>query len=130
MRYAFFEPAHAPGVTVLAERLEWPSLTDAATVTRAFTAPGVSAAVALDGAAVVGFAQAVGDGCLQSHLSFLAVAEEHRRRGIARELVAMVFAATGTARMDLITDEAEAFYASLPHRRMAGFRIYPGASGA
>ena len=37
------------------------------------------------------------------------------------------FQATGTLRMDLITDGAEEFYAAFPHKRMAGFRIYPGA---
>jgi hypothetical protein len=29
--------------------------------------------------------------------------------------------------MDLITDSAEEFYASFAHKRMSGFRIYPGA---
>ena len=32
-----------------------------------------------------------------------------------------------TLRMDLITDSADGLYASFEHRRMAGFRIYPGA---
>ena len=29
--------------------------------------------------------------------------------------------------MDLITDTAQGFYASFAHKRMTGFRIYPGA---
>jgi hypothetical protein len=29
--------------------------------------------------------------------------------------------------MDLITDRAESFYEAFEHRRMQGFRIYPGA---
>ena len=37
------------------------------------------------------------------------------------------FQATGTKRMDLITDDADEFYTSFEHRRMSGFRIYPGA---
>lgn len=75
----------------------------------------------------VGWAQALGDGVLQSHLSFLAVHPDHRRRGIARLLTVATFQATGTLRMDLITDDAEAFYETFEYRRMHGFRIYPGA---
>ena len=32
---------------------------------------------------------------------------------------------TGAQRIDLITDTAEDFYASLPHRTFTGFRVYP-----
>ncbi len=36
----------------------------------------------------------------------------------------------GAGRMDLLTDTAQSFYTSLPHRRYAGFRLYPpGADG-
>jgi ribosomal protein S18 acetylase RimI-like enzyme len=76
---------------------------------------------------VVGFAQALGDGVLQSHLSFVAVLPAFRRRGIARLLTVATFQATHTKRMDLITDTAEELYESFPHKRMAGFRLYPGA---
>jgi ribosomal protein S18 acetylase RimI-like enzyme len=79
---------------------------------------------------VVGFAQALGDGVLQSHLSFLAVHPDHRRRGIARLLTVATFQATGTKRMDLITDTAEELYVTFPHKRLRGFRIYPGADPA
>ena len=71
--------------------------------------------------------QALGDGVLQSHLSFVAVHPDHRRRGIARLLTVATFQATHTVRMDLITDAAEPFYEAFEHRRMHGFRIYPGA---
>ena len=64
---------------------------------------------------------------LQSHLGFVAVHPDHRRRGIGRLLVVATFQATRTKRMDLITDTAQAFYATFAHKRMAGFRIYPGA---
>jgi ribosomal protein S18 acetylase RimI-like enzyme len=77
--------------------------------------------------AVVGWAQALGDGVLQSHLSFVAVDPTHRRRGIARLLTVATFQATRTARMDLITDTADGFYEAFSHKRMSGFRIYPGA---
>ncbi len=76
---------------------------------------------------MVGWAQALGDGVLQSHLSFVAVHPEHRGRGIARLLVVATFQATATVRMDLITDAAEGFYARFEHKRMSGFRLYPGA---
>ena len=50
-----------------------------------------------------------------------------RRPGIARLLTVATFQATHTVRMDLITDRAESFYEAFEHRRMQGFRIYPGA---
>ena len=122
-----FEDGHAAGVARLCTTVQWPSLTQADTVRAVCTAPGSSAYVAVHDGTVVGWAQALGDGVLQSHLSFVAVHPDHRRRGIARLLTVATFQATHTARMDLITDAGEEFYASFEHRRMTGFRIYPGA---
>ena len=122
-----FEDVHARGIARLCTTVQWPSLTDPDTVRAVCTAPGSSAYVALVGGRVVGWAQALGDGVLQSHLSFVAVHPEHRRRGIARLLTVATFQATHTKRMDLITDAAEPFYEAFEHRRMHGFRIYPGA---
>jgi ribosomal protein S18 acetylase RimI-like enzyme len=122
-----FEDAHADGIARLSTTVQWPSLTDPDVVRRVCTAPGSAAYVAVSEATVVGWAQALGDGALQSHLSFVAVHPAHRRRGIARLLVVATFQATHTVRMDLITDSAEAFYESFAHRRMHGFRLYPGA---
>lgn len=122
-----FEDGDAEGIARLATAVQWPSLTDADVVRRVCTAPGSVAYVAVADGTVVGWAQALGDGVLQSHLSFLAVLPEHRRRGIARLLTVATFQATGTVRMDLITDDAEAFYETFEHRRMHGFRLYPGA---
>jgi ribosomal protein S18 acetylase RimI-like enzyme len=122
-----FEDRHAAGIARLSTTVQWPSLTDPTTVRAVCTAPGSSAYVAVLDGQVVGWAQALGDGVLQSHLSFMAVHPEHRRRGIARLLTVATFQATHTLRMDLITDSAEPFYASFEHRRMHGFRIYPGA---
>ncbi len=122
-----FEDGDAQGIARLATAVQWPSLTDADVVRRVCTAPGSVAYVAVADGTVVGWAQALGDGVLQSHLSFLAVLPEHRRRGIARLLTVATFQATGTVRMDLITDDAEAFYETFEHRRMHGFRLYPGA---
>ncbi|HEX6248256.1 MAG TPA: GNAT family N-acetyltransferase [Nocardioidaceae bacterium] len=122
-----FEDSHAPGIARLATTVQWPSLTDPDVVRRVCTAPGSSAYTALVDGEVVGFAQALGDGVLQSHLSFLAVHPEHRRRGIARLLTVATFQATGTKRMDLISDDAQGFYETFEHKQMLGFRIYPGA---
>jgi ribosomal protein S18 acetylase RimI-like enzyme len=122
-----FEAGHAGGIARLATTVQWPSLSDPEVVRRVFTAPGSSAYTALLDGEVVGFAQALGDGVLQSHMSFLAVHPDHRRRGIARLLTVATFQATGTKRMDLITDDAEGLYESFEHARMTGYRIYPGA---
>ena len=122
-----FEDHDAPAVARLSTTVQWPSLTDADVVRRVCTAPGAVAYVAEHDGEVVGWAQAMGDGVLQSHLGFGAVHPDSRRRGIARLLVVATFQATHTLRMDLITDSADGFYESFAHKRMSGFRIYPGA---
>jgi ribosomal protein S18 acetylase RimI-like enzyme len=127
-----FEEEDADQVARLSSIVEWPSLTDPDVVRRMCTAPGSVAYVAeetVDGQSghVVGWAQALGDGVLQSHLGFVAVHPDHRRRGIGRLLVVATFQATRTKRMDLITDVAQGFYSTFAHKRMSGFRIYPGA---
>ncbi len=128
-----FEDDHAPGVARLATTVQWPSVTDPDVVRRICTAPGATSFVAVTEGVVVGWAQALSDGVLQAHLSFLAVHPDHRRRGIARALVVVTFQTTGAARLDLIADPGEAashFYAQFAHRRMAGWRLYPGATSA
>ena len=122
-----FEAEHASGIARLCTTVQWPSLSDPAVVLEVCTAPGSSAYTAHVDGEVVGFAQALGDGILQSHMSFLAVHPGHRRRGIARLLTVATFQATGTKRMDLITDDAEGFYENFEHKTMTGYRIYPGA---
>lgn len=125
-----FEDEHAPGVARLATAVQWPSVTDPDVVRRICSAPGSTSFVAVTEGAVIGWAQALGDGVLQAHLSFLAVHPDHRRRGIARALVVVTFQTTGAARLDLIADPGEAasgFYEQFAHRRMVGFRLYPGA---
>ena len=122
-----FEDRHAADIARLSTVIQWPSLTDAEVVRRICTAPGSSAYVAVHHDRLVGWAQALGDGTLQSHLSFLAVHPDHRGRGVARLLTVATFQATGTLRMDLVTDSAQGFYESFVHTRLAGFRIYPGA---
>lgn len=124
-----FEDQHAEPIARLSTTVQWPSLTDADVVRRVCTAPGSVAYVAIstDAQSLVGWAQALGDGVLQSHLGFVAVHPDHRGRGIARLLVVATFQATGTKRMDLITDSAEGFYETFEHKCMSGYRIYPGA---
>ena len=122
-----FEDGYADAIARLSTTVQWPSLTDPEVVRQVCTAPGSTAYVALHDAELVGWAQALGDGVLQSHLGFVAVHPDHRRRGIARLLVVATFQATRTLRMDLVTDAAEEFYSGFEHRRMSGFRIYPGA---
>ncbi len=122
-----FEDGDAAGIARISTAVQWPSLADPEVVRRVCTAPGASAYVACADGHVVGWAQALGDGVLQSHLGFVAVHPDHRLRGIARLLVVATFQATGTKRMDLITDSAPEFYQSFTHKQMYGFRIYPGA---
>ncbi|MEO8225651.1 MAG: GNAT family N-acetyltransferase [Gammaproteobacteria bacterium] len=121
-----YEPAHSEGIAALCRDLRWPTYSDAEVVNRGCLAPGVIVRVALDDdGRVIGFAQAIGDGVMQSFLSQLGVAPRHRRKGLARALVLAAFEATGTERMDLATDDAQAFYESFPHKTKSGFRIYP-----
>ena len=122
-----FEEEDADQIARLSSIVEWSSLTDPDVVRRMCTAPGSFAYVAEEGGSLVGWAQALGDGVLQSHLGFVAVHPDFRRRGIGRLLVVATFQATRTKRMDLITDVAQGFYSDFAHKRMSGFRIYPGA---
>lgn len=121
-----YEHAHLPGVLALCETEGWPSLpADPERAHAVFTAPGVITVVALDGDEVVGFAYLQSDGHIQAHLSQMAVRASHRRQGIGRALLEYAAPLTGAQRIDLVTDTADEFYASLPHRKFTGFRIYP-----
>lgn len=123
-----FAPEDAVDIARLSTTVQWPSLTDASVVERVCTAPGAVAYVAVEADRLVGWAQALGDGVLQSHLGFVAVHPDQRGRGIGRLLVVATFQATRTKRMDLITDPAaDGFYEGFVHKRMSGFRLYPGA---
>lgn len=123
-----FAPADADDIARLSTTVQWPSLADPAVVHRVCTAPGAVAYVAVEDGRLVGWAQALGDGVLQSHLGFVAVHPDQRGRGVGRLLVVATFQATRTKRMDLITDTAaEGFYEGFAHKRMSGFRLYPGA---
>lgn len=129
-----FAAGDLDGVIALCAAEGWPSFPeDPARALRALTAPGVTTVVAVESADVVGFAQLLSDGEIQAHLSLIAVAASHRRRGIALAMLKAALERAGGIRIDLVTDTAPEFYAALPHRRFDGFRIYPqrvGADGA
>jgi hypothetical protein len=77
---------------------------------------------------VVGFASCQCDVAIQAHLSLLVVASRRRREDIERGLLDFAFQRINANRMDLITDTAQDFYRSRPHREKSGFRIYPGGA--
>jgi predicted N-acetyltransferase YhbS len=80
---------------------------------------------------VVGFAQTLTDGAVQAYLARLIVAEDARRCGVGRLLVARSLAASGALRADLLAAEgSEDFYRSFPHRQGPGFRITLEEDGA
>jgi len=126
MRVDFFDPERdVTAVVAMCAAEGWPSWSDPDLVARALSSPGSVALVALDGEETVGFAQILTDGVISSYLALLVTAASHRRSGIARELVAEGFARSGVGRMDLLTDDdAAAFYESMTHRPLRGYRLY------
>lgn len=125
-RFDAAEPTHVDGVTAVCRSLGWLSYSDPVVVGRGCGGPGVTTVVALaDDEAIIGFAQVLGDGVVQGYLAQLAVLPAHRRQGIATRLVEAAFTASGVQRLDLVTDDADAFYDRFPHRRKQGYRLYP-----
>jgi len=121
-----YERAHLAGVLALCEAEQWPSFpADPERAHAVLTAPGVTSVVSLDGDRVIGFAYLQSDGHIQAHLSLMAVHRAYRRKGLGRALIEYAAPLTGAQRIDLLTDTAEAFYASFEHRSASGFRIYP-----
>ena len=125
-----YSPDDLAGVLQLCRKEGWPTFVeDPGRANRALTAPGVTTMVALGGGEVIGFAQLQSDGEIQAHLSLIAVDQKVRRRGVGRQLIVEALRAAGGLRIDLVTDRGDGFYASLPHFRMSGFRLYPEYSG-
>jgi ribosomal protein S18 acetylase RimI-like enzyme len=124
MRY---ERSHLDGVLRICAAEDWPSFPgDPERADVVLTAPGVTSVVAVENDEVVGFAYLQSDGHIQAHLSLMAVATTHRRRGIGRALLEYAAPLTGALRIDLVTDTAQDFYKSFQHHPYKGFRIYPG----
>ena len=92
---------------------------------RALSAPGVTTIIAIDAGEIVGYAQMQSDGAIQAHLSSIVVAENRRRQGIGGRLIEEAFSRCGAERVDLTTEDAQAFYRSLAHREWTGFRLFP-----
>ena len=83
--------------------------------------------VAVDGDEVVGFATRLSGVQIQAYLSVLGVARARRGEGIDRRLVEEAFRRAGGLRVDVLAAEgSEGFYATMSHRRLAGFRVYLG----
>jgi ribosomal protein S18 acetylase RimI-like enzyme len=120
-------PHHLDGVLRLCAEEGWPSFpADPARALRALTAPGVTSVVAIREDEVVGFAQVLSDGEIQSYLALLSVDRRFRRQGIAQALLREAAARAGGVRIDLLSEETAAgFYERLPHRRKPGYRIFP-----
>lgn len=118
-----YERVHLEGCLRLFEAEGWRSYTDDPERThRAFTAPGSTALVGLVDGTVVAICQLQSDGQVQAHLSTLAVASEHRRQGLARELLREALERAGGLRIDLIS-YFDPFYEAVASRRFSGFRI-------
>lgn len=124
--YGRFAPEHLAGVVACARVLDWPSYADPAAALAAFTAPGSITCVATHRDTVIGLAHLLTNGVVHAHLSLVGVLPEHRRRGVARELVATAFRDAGARWLDLCSEPgSEGFYRSFPHRESVGFRIQP-----
>jgi ribosomal protein S18 acetylase RimI-like enzyme len=135
--YQRYDRHHVGGVIALLMREGWDGFScDEERADAALSAPGIVAVVAtsgdeedtgqrLEGAGVLGFAYGQGDGVKQGHLSLIVVRADRRRQGIGRSLLCELAGRLRVERLDLVTDTAPEFYAALPHRRLAGFRIYP-----
>jgi ribosomal protein S18 acetylase RimI-like enzyme len=115
--------AHLDGCLRLFEAEDWRTYADEPERThRAFTAPGSTTLVGLVDGQVVAICQLQSDGNVQAHLTTLAVASEHRRRGMARRLLREALERAGGLRIDLIS-YCDPFYEAVASRRFSGFRI-------
>jgi len=105
------------GVVELCAAEPWPSYVENPKRTwNVLTAPGVTTVAAVDEGQVVGFIQMQSDGHIQAHISLILVAANRRRQGIGRQLVREAFRRSGAKRVDLITEDAHAFYRSFAHK--------------
>ena len=105
-----YDRTHLSGILALCIAEGWMSFAaDPDRAHRVLTAPGVTTAVAVDGAGgsgeVVGFAQILSDGEIQAYLANLLVAESRRGQGVARSLLEHAHARGGGERVSLLSEE-------------------------
>jgi ribosomal protein S18 acetylase RimI-like enzyme len=118
-----YERAHLEGCLRLFQAEGWRTYADDPERThRAFTGPGSTVLVGLVDGRVVAICQLQSDGHVQAHLSTLAVASDHRRQGIARELLREALQRAGGLRIDLVS-YFDPFYEAVASHRFSGFRI-------
>lgn len=122
-----FETAHADGVSALCRGEGWKSYANPQVAAIGCAAPGSTTAVAVNDTtgAVAGFAQVLSDGIAQGYLAQLIVHPAYRRIGLAGSLVTNSYTKSGARRLDLLTDDAEAFYETFKGQSKPGYRIYP-----
>ncbi|WP_298207933.1 GNAT family N-acetyltransferase, partial [Ferrimicrobium sp.] len=126
IEFRVYQEGDLDGVIALCHQEGWSSYTDDRDRTRkVLTAPGVVAVVAATSSHIIGFAYFQTDRAIQAHLSLLVVKQTFRRLGVAKGIISYAFPLLGAARVDLITDTAEAFYRTLLHKEESGFRLYP-----
>jgi len=78
---------------------------------------------------VIGFAQTLTDGAMQTYLALLLVVESARRRGVGRRLLGEALARSEAKRLDVLAERDSAgFYGSFPHHEWLGYRITAGRS--
>jgi ribosomal protein S18 acetylase RimI-like enzyme len=137
MKIVAYEPRHLDRILAMCKAEGWISFAaNPERAGRAMSGAGVTALVAVDGEPgpddeerVLGFAQAVGDGCFGGYLGMLLVAEDSRGEGIGRALIERTLVESGVLRLDLLSSEAAmSLYERFPHNRIPGFRIYPDGS--
>ena len=124
-----YQPAHLAGLLALCTAEGWLAFpADPQRANRVLSAPGVTTVVAVadQTGEVLGFAELLSDGELQSYMANLLVGASWRGRGVARMLVAEAFRRAGGQRIDLLSEDAAVgFYQAFDHREKPGFRIYP-----
>lgn len=120
-RIVGFAAEHLDDVIGLLAAEGWSHADDPQRTWRALTAPGSTSIVALVDDDLVGVAQVLSDGEIQSFLALLAVRRSHRRRGVGRMLIDCAFERAGGRRLDLISC-ADPFYEALGYRRLPAFR--------
>lgn len=117
-----FADEHLSGVIDLFAKERWSYAEDESRTGRALTAPGSLTLVALASGEIAGIVQVLGDGEIQAFLAILLVAQEHRRTGVAAQLMDEALAQTRGLRLDVISC-ADAFYEALGFRQVSGFRL-------